>query len=51
MLEEIDVTMDEFINICDKFTNKELFICDDNGNLIKDKNGNLTKINYDNVGN
>ena len=33
----------------DKFTNKDLFQKDENGNLIRDKNGNLEKINYDNV--
>ncbi|MBS5113600.1 MAG: N-acetyl sugar amidotransferase [Coprobacillus cateniformis] len=49
MLEEIDVTMEEFIEVCDKFTNKQLFLCDENGNLVKDKYGNLSKINYDNV--
>ncbi|WP_278572821.1 N-acetyl sugar amidotransferase [Fusobacterium ulcerans] len=49
ILNEIEMTLEEFINICDKFTNKSLFRCDENGNLIKDKNGNLEKINYDNV--
>jgi len=49
ILEEIDMTVDEFIQICDKFTNKKLFKCDASGKLIKDRHGNLTKINYDNV--
>jgi N-acetyl sugar amidotransferase len=49
MLEEIDVTLDEYIAICDRFTNKRLFVCDSKGNLKKDRHGNLTKINYDNV--
>ena len=49
ILEPIGVTVDEFIKICDEFTNKKLFLTDKNGKLIKDKNGNLTKINYDNV--
>lgn len=48
ILEDIDMGLDEFIKVCDKFTNKKLFLCDRNGNLIKDRHGNLTKINYDN---
>ena len=36
------ITMEEFHKICDKFTNKELFQTDQNGNLVKDKDGNLT---------
>lgn len=46
---EIGMTVEEFIKICDRFTNKKLFICDERGNLLKDKDGNLTKINYDNI--
>ncbi len=49
VLKEIDMTLDEFIRVCDRFTNKKLFICDSRGNLVKDKEGNLTKINYENV--
>jgi N-acetyl sugar amidotransferase len=49
MLLEVDLTLDEFIKICDRFTNKKLFLCDSRGNLIKDKYMNLTKVNYDNV--
>lgn len=49
ILKDIDMTLDEFIQICDRFTNKKLFVCDSRGNLVKDKNGNLTKINYDNL--
>lgn len=48
ILEEINVTSEEFTAICDRYTNKKLFKCDANGNLIKDSYGNLTKINYDN---
>ena len=48
VLQEIDMTLDEFIQICDRFTNKKLFLTDSRGNLVKDKDGNLTKINYDN---
>jgi N-acetyl sugar amidotransferase len=48
ILEPLDLTVEEFIKICDRFTNKKLFLKDAHGNLIKDKHGNLTKINYDN---
>lgn len=49
ILDEIDMSVEEFIQVCDRFTNKKLFLCDFKGNLIKDKGGNLTKINYDNI--
>lgn len=49
VLEPLDITVDEFVRICDDFTNKKLFITDKNGKLVKDKKGNLTKINYDNI--
>ena len=49
ILKDVDMTLDEFIHICDRFTNKKLFVCDSRGNLVKDKDGNLTKINYDNL--
>ena len=49
ILKPLNISIDEFIKICDKFTNKKLFIRDVNGNLIKDSLGNLTKINYDNI--
>lgn len=48
ILKPLDITVNEFVKICDKFTNKKIFLTDKNGNLIKDKDGNLTKINYDN---
>ncbi len=48
ILEEIDLTVEEFIRICDRFTNKKIFRKDPQGRLIKDRQGNLTKINYDN---
>ena len=49
VLDDIDMTLDEFVRICDRFTNKKLFECDSRGNLVKDRFGNLTKINDDNV--
>ena len=49
ILDPLDMSVEEFIKICDKFTNKKLFVCDSRGNLVKDRQGNLTKINYDNL--
>ena len=48
-LQDFEMTRNDFSNCIDKFTNKDLFKKDENGNLIRDKNGNLEKINYDNV--
>jgi len=47
-LEEADLTFEEFIKICDKFTDKKLFEKDNNGNLIRDSDGNIIKMKYDN---
>lgn len=49
ILRPLDITVDEFITLCDKFTNKKIFKRDAKGALIKDKDGNLTKVNYDNI--
>jgi N-acetyl sugar amidotransferase len=49
ILEPLDLTLEEFIGICDRFTNKKLFLRDARGNLVKDKFGNLTKIKYPDV--
>lgn len=49
ILAPLDISIEEFEKICDRFTNKRLFKTDSRGNLIKDKDGNLTKINYDNI--
>ena len=49
ILSPLDISIDEFIELCDKFTNKRLFKKDSRNNLIKDKHGNLEKINYDNI--
>lgn len=48
ILDPLDMTVDEFIKICDKFTNKKIFKKDSSGALLKDKHGNLEKLNYDN---
>lgn len=49
ILAEIDMTVDEFDNVCDRFTNKNLFVCDSSGQPVRDSDGNLTKINYTNA--
>jgi len=48
ILAPLDISVDGFIAICDRYTNKKLFKVDSRGDLIKDQYGNLTKINYDN---
>lgn len=48
ILEPLELTVEQFIKICDRFTNKKIFLRDASGNLIKDRKGNLAKINYDN---
>ena len=47
-LDEFELSMDDFIQICDKFTNKELFKKKIDGNLLRDKSNNIEKITYDN---
>jgi len=48
ILDPLDMTVEEFTAVCDRFTNRKLFVTDARGNLVKDKQGNLTKLNYDN---
>lgn len=48
ILEPLEMTTDEFIKICDRFTNKKIFKRDAAGTLIKDRHGNLEKLNHDN---
>lgn len=48
ILGEINMSLEEFDKICDRFTNKQLFLTDNAGDLIRDEHGNLKKINYDN---
>ena len=44
-----DISMGEFLKICSKFTNKEIFKVDENQNVIQDKDGEVTKLKYDNT--
>ena len=48
IINPIGMDIQQFEKVCDKFTNKKLFVVDNDNNLIKDNSGNLTKINYDN---
>lgn len=42
----IDCSMDEFMGTLDRFTNPYLFKRDDDGNFIRDQNGDLIKLDY-----
>lgn len=44
ILAHIDMSLEEFVQICDKFTNKKLFKTDARGNLVKEKDGSLIKL-------
>ena len=48
ILEPLELTVDEFVKICDRFTNKKIFQVNACNELVKDRSGNLIKINYDN---
>lgn len=43
ILAKIDMSVEEFDKICDRFTNRKIFAMDANGKFLKDKNGNLIK--------
>lgn len=49
ILDPLEMSVDEFIRVCDKFTNKKIFKRDVSGTLVKDRDGNLSKLNYDNA--
>jgi N-acetyl sugar amidotransferase len=44
ILSYIDMTIDEFVSICDKFTNKALFKVDKDNTLVKDASNNLVPL-------
>ncbi|WP_157670896.1 N-acetyl sugar amidotransferase [Chitinibacter sp. GC72] len=48
ILAPLDMSVDDFIELCDKFTNKKIFMRDENGLLLKKKDGSLIKITDDN---
>jgi len=39
----LEMSVEEFDSVCDRFTNRQLFATDSKGDLIRDKNGNLQK--------
>lgn len=49
ILDRIGITIKEFDLICERFTNKELFLKNDNGELIRDSTNSLIKVNYENT--
>jgi N-acetyl sugar amidotransferase len=49
ILEPLEMSIDEFVRVCDQFTNKRIFRRDGAGMLIKDRHGNLEKLSYDNL--
>ncbi|MUM76955.1 N-acetyl sugar amidotransferase [Pseudodesulfovibrio sp. F-1] len=49
ILDEIGMTLDEFKAVCDRFTNKKIFKVDRRGNLVRDGQGDLIRLNDDNV--
>ena len=48
ILREIDCSKEEFISICDKFTNKKIFKCNNDRKIIKKTDGSLLINNLDN---
>jgi len=51
ILHPLGISIDEFGRICDRFTNKKLFAKDAGGALVRDKMGNLSRVNDDNLPN
>jgi hypothetical protein len=49
ILAPLDMGVEEFVRVCDQFTNKKIFKRDASGQLVKDRFGNLQKLNYDNA--
>ena len=41
ILSRIGVSPNKFKSICDQFTNKKIFKCNNNNDLVKDSDGNL----------
>lgn len=48
ILDPIEVSVEEFHKICDRFTNKSLFVTDSSGKLSRDHDNSLIKLKYDN---
>ena len=43
ILEPLEISVEAFVEVCDKFTNREIFLTGASGNLIKDQRGNLKR--------
>ena len=43
ILEPLEISVEEFVKVCDKFTNREIFVTNASGNLIKDSGGDLKR--------
>ena len=48
ILSEIDISIPEFDEICNRFTNRALFKKDEMGEILRNKDNTPVKINYDN---
>jgi len=48
ILKPLEISLDEFMKLCDQFTNKRIFKRDDNGQLLKNPDNSPIKLNYDN---
>ncbi len=48
ILEPLEMSVEEFIAVCDRFTNRKIFKRDATGALVKDRSGNLERLNDDN---
>lgn len=44
ILAPLDLSVEDFVKVCDRFTNKKIFRTDARGNLVKDRMGNLEKL-------
>jgi N-acetyl sugar amidotransferase len=49
ILNRINITLEEFDAICERFTNRDLFLKDENGQLLRDSSNSLIKVNYENL--
>ena len=43
ILEPLEISVEEFVKVCNKFTNREIFLTDVSGDLIRDSDGNLKR--------
>jgi N-acetyl sugar amidotransferase len=49
ILAPLELTVEDFVAICDRFTNKRIFRLDRDGRLVKTARGDLVKLNHDNL--